>query len=240
MSRSIDHPPIDHQPTDHQPVPLPPAPLSGLGLWYTPLPESEGRILHELLVKGRQTQYGLKNALKMPISTVRSAIERLEKNRAVVLDEKAVENGRAKKYYALTLRGLAQAIDLLYADGDREQAKMHTARGFEVWSSLCPEFFDRWNDLTDDTETPGASDYWLEFVRQCVDVWYITPNEDAVFDSIARCIWEMLVNSDEIPNGDAGATLKEIPDIWDRVSPLLYADREEMRENLRKMDALLL
>jgi hypothetical protein len=235
MPRSIDHPPIDRRS-----IWPPRAPLSSQDFWYTRPAESEGRILRELLRNGRQTRYGLRKALKMPISTIGSAIERLEKNHAVVHDERAVENGRNKDYYALTLRGLAQAIDLLYLDEDKGRAKADIARGFEVWASLCPEFFSHWNDLADDTKSPGASDYWVESVRPCVVDWYFAPDKGRVLDAIADRIWEGVVNSNELPRGDAMAALRGIPEIWDSVSSLLYEHRERMREELKMIDALLL
>lgn len=237
MNRYIDHRDISSR---H---------MSPLSMACGGAPESEKRILHEMLVTGPQTVYGLHSSLDMSISTVSSAVGRLEKDQSVVVTEETRESGRNKVYYGLTLRGLSRAIGPLYAHDDRATAKALIARGFETWSSLCPEFFGHWRGLTDDSMRPNSSDYWFAFVSLLLEYWYDDGFVKQLSDSwncssfgtiysIGAVIYHLMI-SEEFPYGPAVDALREIPDVWDQASYALCKYRDRMQAAVNEMDDFL-
>lgn len=213
--------------------------IGGVGFLVGEGSKSQKAILRGLLLNGPLTGYGLHKALSMPQSTVQSAIEKLKGSGDVFLSEKKIERGRNKIYYSLTLKGLSKAIAWLHEREDRDQIKTDVSQGIKNWASICPEFFEHWGDLTDDTKRPGASDYWFDFITLFFGACCVGTNEDpkeVVFRAISLTIWSQWEDSNDIPS--VLFDLKEIPEVWEKISPTLYKNYMK-RETLKEIDNLL-
>ncbi len=203
-------------------------------------PESQKDILFALLLNGSETVYGLHKMLNMPLSTVGSAINQMVCVGTVIWADKKEEDRRNKKYYALTLCGFFLAVFQLIGKVDKDLVKTVVTQGFKQWSSLCPEFFDHWKDLTDDTKHLGSSDYWFELLYRASRKGYYITSKEQFFTTLALLLWEDWIDRDASPDGYyAAAAVKEIPDIWSQISPTLCKIRDDHREIMKKMDALL-
>jgi DNA-binding PadR family transcriptional regulator len=209
---------------------------------YNMPPKSQEAVLRHLLLNGPETLYGFHKKLNMSISTVGSALEKLN-NAGAISSEMRIENGRNKKYCSLTLCGLSWTAILLHEHENEELMKTQISCGIENWSSLCPEFFNHWNELIDDTESPGASDYWFDIMHS---VFLICAEDHGLglrnefFGAIALIIWERWIIKGGNIDRRAVDTLREIPEIWDTLHPLLCRLREYHRETMKKIDTLLL
>lgn len=208
---------------------------------YKRPPKSQEAILRHLLLNGPETPYGVHKKLDMSISTVGSAVESLESNEAITSEMKT-ENGRNKKYCSLTLRGLSWTIILLQEDETEDLMKSQITQGIENWSSLCPEFFNHWNEFINDTESPGASDYWFDIIssvsRVCAEDYGVGLKNE-FFGAVAITLWARWFDGGMTRDERAIDALKEIPEIWDIIYPLLCTLREDHRETMKEIDTLL-
>lgn len=204
--------------------------------------KSQIMILQELLLNGPTTLYGFSKKLNMPVSTAASSLEKLQDNRAIYLSDTRRENGRNKKYYSLTLRGLSMAIAWGLEGEDRDLMKSQVTQGIENWSSLCPEIFNQWKDLTNDAETSEASDYWFDFIYQVflinTEDWGVD-SKKGFFGAIALIILHRWVENLHTPDRKAADVLKGIPSVWDQIYPLLCNMKNVHLDTIKRIDALL-